>query len=222
VPKGTTFGQPPKEPWRGEIRDWKGPVSTADALKPNVDPATLKPPAAPAELAQHAANPPVQQQLPFGSAAPPAPTPTAEIPASAPAPKPPPAVVPVIEEANSLSKGIKWVAETAPKVAESFSQAAHVFGQVTIVAGAYQEALKTAQPEVDRRGELSGAITSGTSFLIGLGAGVVDDALVAWSLREGAALPVVLSQYDGFAGPVQQAAGSAYRSANEWLAKNLW
>jgi hypothetical protein len=84
-----------------------------------------------------------------------------------------------------------------------------------------QEAAKTAEPERQRRGELSGFITFAGLTAAGTVAGVVDDALLGTATAMGAP-NVIMDQYDGFAGPTQQAVGSAWRSLQDWSWKNLW
>jgi hypothetical protein len=59
-----------------------------------------------------------------------------------------------------------------------------------------------------------------STVVIDSAAGVVDDLAVAAATAMGAT-QAVTDQYDGFAGPTQQAVGGAIRSVLDWSAHNL-
>jgi RHS repeat-associated protein len=129
------------------------------------------------------------------------------VPAAAPA---------ATEEASTLAKASQWAAETGPKVLR-------VVGKAVTVAGALQEANKTAQLErSNNRGELNEFVSWGSTVVIGVVAGGVDDALVGVATVVSGSPAPITDQYDGFAGPTQQVAGQAIRGFLNWSAHNLW
>jgi hypothetical protein len=92
------------------------------------------------------------------------------------------------------------------------------------MVGAAQEALETSA--VAQRnsggpntvlGQVAGALGFVESFAVGVAAGVVDDALVATATSMGGT-QAITDQYQGFAGPVQQLAGKAFRGILNWSA----
>jgi RHS repeat-associated protein len=121
-----------------------------------------------------------------------------------------------VEEASKLMRVSQWAAENG-------SKALNAVGKGVIIVGALQEAEKTAQLErANNRGELNAFLMWGSTVVVGVGAGVVDDALVGMATVASGSPAPITEQYDGFAGPVQQASGQAIRGFLDWSAHNLW
>ena len=136
-------------------------------------------------------------------------------PAAAPSAPVPPVVNPgAAEEAGKLAKASQWAAENG-------SAALTVVGKAVTLAGAVQEANKTAELERrNNRGELNAFLMWGSTIVVGVGAGVVDDALVGMATVTSGSPAPIAEQYDGFSGPTQQAAGQLIRGFLDWGAHN--
>ena len=140
--------------------------------------------------------------------------PAAAVPPAA-APTPPPAApAPTVAGAAApgrLARAAAWTAEVAPK-------ALRVAGVVLTVVGAAKEADETVNFERRHgRGELNAQLMGATTMLVGVVAGVVDDAFAAAQVPMLGAPAITVQSYENRgSGPVQAAAGDAIRGFLGW------
>ena len=148
------------------------------------------------EAASIEASPAVQARRAANAAPPPA------------APPPPPAVPP---PPGRLERATAWTARNAPK-------ALRVLGQVFTVVGANEEAERTmAFERRHNRGELNAALMGTTTFLVGIVAGVADDAFAAAQIPVMGAPVLTMESWERKgSGPIQHAAGEAIRGLLGW------
>jgi RHS repeat-associated protein len=116
---------------------------------------------------------------------------------------------------NQLKAAATTVSEAAPAAVE-------VAGQVLTVSGALSEASRTYQLEVDNnRGWFNAGMMWTGTLVVGVAAGVLDDALAGESIAvSGSPAPVMDSWEQYGSGPVQHAAGEAMRGILDWGAKH--
>ena len=169
------------------------------------------------ELARANQTPPKPVSTPASveaaASAPPTPTPTAAAEPIASSPKPSPAVtsVPLPGTATAspgrLARAAAWTAEAAPA-------ALGVLGRVMTVSGALEEAHRTSVFERQHnRGELAAVLMGASTVVVGVAAGVVDDAYAAAQIAKmGAPILTVQSWEQYGSGPVQHAAGEGLRA----------
>jgi RHS repeat-associated protein len=110
-----------------------------------------------------------------------------------------------------LSRAAAWTAEMAPR-------ALRVVGQVLTVVGAAEEAQRTIEFERrHNRGELNAALMGASTLVVGVLAGVVDDAFAAAQVPMMGAPALTLDSWEHHgSGPVQHAAGEAIRGFLGW------
>ncbi len=149
--------------------------------------------------------PPVEYKKPATPAAP-------VTEAAPPIATPPPAVVP-----PAAATPGRW-ARFASSAAETGAQAMKVAGEVLTVYGAVNEANRTAELEQrNNRGDLNAALMWGATAVVGVGAGVLDDALAAAATAASGSPAPVMESWDQYgAGPVQHAAGELIRGFLDW------
>ena len=97
-------------------------------------------------------------------------------------------------------------------------RALRVAGQVLTVVGAVEEARRTVEFERrHNRGELNAGLMGGTLLVVGVVAGVADDAFAAAQIPVMGAPALTLDSWEQHgSGPVQHAVGEAIRGFLGW------
>ena len=163
--------------------------------------------------------PPTPASSPASATVPATPTATgaATPEAVAPTPEPSPPVIaappPAAGAASQgrLARAGAWTAEMAPR-------ALRVAGEVLTVVGAAEEAQRTVEFERrHNRGELNAGLMGATVLVVGVLAGVADDAFAAAQVPMMGAPMLTLDSWEQHgSGPVQHAAGEAIRGLLGW------
>jgi hypothetical protein len=140
---------------------------------------------------------------------------TSVSPAAADAPPPAAAETGGAVAPESKAAVGRW-SRLAGAAVSKLAAAARYVALAATVYGAWTEASRTGELEIQLgRGRLNAAVGFAGTFLIGLGAGIVDDALAAITLPIGSA-PVIENWDFHGSGPVQHAAGEVIRRSLVW------
>ena len=223
VPKGTRFSQPPPKHFEAPFASYESTIASEGLGGPFLPPdqayqlrLNLDPPP-PIGLAG-------DTQLPLNFEPPPAaPAVTSTPPTSpppplpeAPKPLPMPAAMPSV---GGKPAGGNFGSRTVAGAIKALPKAAQIVGQITTVFGAVSEADRTDRMLAQHgEGAFARATNTAAVLVIGVAAGVADDAFAAAQTVGLAGAPVITQQSweEHAAGPIQHAVGEAYRGILKW------